>query len=79
MEDEIHVTLECPRYLELRKHYIPLEYRQNPNTEEAMISLLTARTTCTVNNLAMFAKKAFALHQKYTNDYTEGLIGGATL
>ena len=58
IEDEYHFVIECQRYTELRKKYIPKYYCQRPSMHK-FIELITSENNRYIKNLGSFVYQAF--------------------
>ena len=60
MEDEYHFVIECNRYNELRKKYIPKYYFQRPNMYK-FVELVTTENNTLMKKFGSFVYQAFKL------------------
>ena len=58
IEDEYHFVIECQRYTELRKKYIPKYYLQRPRMDK-FIELITSNNNRYIENLGSFVYQVF--------------------
>ena len=65
LEDEYHVVIECPRYKELRKLYIPQHLTKRPS----MLKLTQFLNTENANEITAFGKFCFRLFKYYDNNF----------
>ena len=68
IEDEYHFVLICPRYSNLRMHYIKICYYRDPSMLK-FIQLLNAAGK-TLKHLAVYISKAFEERNLVLNDIT---------
>ena len=61
IEDECHFLLECSRYSQIRKKFIPKYYWKRPSMSKA-IELIQDNNKKTVRGVAKFVHEAFLLH-----------------
>ena len=68
LEDEYHFVIECNRYVELRKKYIPKYYWQRPSMIK-FVELLNTTNKKLLRNLSIYIFLAFKYHseQMYVN------------
>ena len=58
LDDEFHFLLECPRYHDIRRQYLPTYFRVRPSMFKC-IELLNTNNDKTVRSLAKYAFEAF--------------------
>ena len=63
MEDEYHFVIECNRYNELRKKYIPKYYFQRPSMYK-FVELVTTENNILMNKFGSFVYQAFKLRSE---------------
>ena len=61
----LHVVIECPRYKELRKLYIPQHLTKRPS----MLKLTQFLNTENMNEITAFGKFCFRLFRYYDNNF----------
>ena len=59
LDDEYHFVLQCQKHALLRERYIGMYFYKNPSMFK-FIQLMSTSNVKTLNNLAIFVKKAFA-------------------
>ena len=67
LEDEYHLVLICPVYIELRKQFIKKYYFVRPNMEK-FIQLVTTNSKSILRKLAMYLHHAFTLKKTLALD-----------
>ena len=63
MEDEYHFVIECQRYTDLRKKYIPKYYWQRPSMLK-FVDLINSNNNRNIKNLGTFVYQAFKLRSE---------------
>ena len=63
MEDEYHFVIECNRYNELRKKYIPKYYFQRPSMYK-FVELVTTENNTIMKKFGAFVYQAFKLRSE---------------
>ena len=53
VEDEYHFLLVCPKYIELRRKYLPRYYCHWPNTHK-FVSIMSTKSTYLIKNLSKY-------------------------
>ena len=66
-EDEYHLVLICPVYIELRKQFIKKYYFIRPNLDK-FIQLVTTNNKCILRKLAMYLHHASILRETLALD-----------
>ena len=66
-QDEYHLVLICPVYMELRKQFIKKYYFVRPNTDK-FIQLVTTNNNCILRKLAIYLHHAFILRKNLALD-----------
>ena len=74
VEDEAHLVFECPRYHDLREKYILVDYDVHRNSQDQLVELLQCRDRKKLDNLAIYLRKAFEVHEKYAEAYFENTV-----
>ena len=69
IEDEMHFTLFCPCYNDLRVKYFPVLYTCNP-TYDKFCQLMSTRKEETIRNLAMYLFYALKRRSNYLEIFT---------
>ena len=62
LEDEYHLVLICPVYIELKNNIIKKNYFGRPNMDKFM-QLVTTNNKCILKKLAMYLHHAFILRK----------------
>ena len=73
VEDEAHFVFECPRYADLRARYVLFDYDVTRDSQDQLVTLLQSQDSRTLNNLAIFIRKATTVHADYTDRYMASL------
>lgn len=66
IEDEVHFTLICPAYADLRNQYIQNYFYQRPSVHKYIV-LLNSTKQKVLKNLAIYVIKAFKLRDNLLN------------
>ena len=64
IEDEFHVVLQCKRFTELRKKYLPYKLYENPSMH-FFIHFLNNASTSELRSLGIFCHKMFHEYNKF--------------
>lgn len=66
IEDEVHFTLMCPAYADLRRQYIHNYFYNRPSVHKYTVLLNSSKLTV-LKNLALYVIKAFKLRDNLLN------------
>ena len=67
IEDEFHVLLECPLYLELRNRYIVPYCTHYSQSFYTFVKIMSSKNHTCIRNLALFTFHMFKIHQNYNS------------